>query len=117
MCTGAGLGPRVKQVSFDYPDQPNGDQFGHGSVQRPTSSWLPDFARLRGSPYRAIADQIEDAIRNGVLRPGERLPSQRAVADVLGFHLNTVNAAYREAARRGLVIGNSRRGTIVLPHQ
>ena len=76
--------------------------------------WRPDFARLRGRPYLAIAAQIEEAIRQGIFCPGDRLPSQRAIADDLGFHLNTVNAAFREAARRGLVRGHAGRGTVVL---
>lgn len=77
-------------------------------------NWRPDFARIRGKIYLAIANQIEEAIRGGVFAPGDRMPSQRAIADDLGFHFNTINAAFREAARRGLVRGCARRGTIVL---
>jgi GntR family transcriptional regulator len=77
-------------------------------------NWRPDFARIRGKVYLDIANQIEEAIRLGVFAPGDRMPSQRAIADDLGFHFNTINAAFREAARRGLVRGHTRRGTIVL---
>ncbi|MDQ7979915.1 winged helix-turn-helix domain-containing protein [Paraburkholderia sp. SARCC-3016] len=84
----------------------------------PKQGWRPDFARLRGRVYLAIAAQIEEAISLGIFAPGDRLPSQRAIADDLGFHLNTVNAAFREAARRGLVRSNvGRGGTIVLRQQ
>jgi GntR family transcriptional regulator len=76
--------------------------------------WRPDFARIRGAVYLAIANQIEEAIRLGVFAPGDHLPSQRAVADDLGFHRNTVNAAFREAARRGLIHSHRRCGTVVL---
>jgi DNA-binding GntR family transcriptional regulator len=79
-------------------------------------AWRPDFARLRGRPYLAIASQIEEAIRQGIFSPGDRLPPQRAIARDLGFHLNTINAAFREAARRGLIRGHAGRGTIVLAH-
>jgi GntR family transcriptional regulator len=75
--------------------------------------WFPDFARIRGRIPLAIADQVEDAIQAGLLRPGETLPTQRAVADALGFHLNTINAAFREAARRGLILSRTRRGSVV----
>ena len=75
-------------------------QFPRGSA---TTAWWPDFARIRGKIPLASADQIEQAIHAGVLRPGEPLPPQRTVADALGFHLNTVNAGFREAARRGLI--------------
>ena len=83
----------------------------------PKQGWRPDFARLRGRPYLAIASQIEEAIARGIFAPGDRLPSQRAIADDLGFHLNTVNAAFREAARRGLILSNAGRGTFVIDRQ
>jgi DNA-binding GntR family transcriptional regulator len=73
----------------------------------------PDFARIRGSVPLAIADQIEEAIRDGRLCTGDRLPTQRGLADDLGFHLNTINAAFREAARRGLIESRTRRGSFV----
>ena len=82
----------------------------------PKSTWRPDFARLRGRPYLAIAAQIEEAIRQGIFNPGDRLPPQRAIAEDLGFHRNTINAAFREAARRGLIRGHAGRGTVVLAH-
>jgi GntR family transcriptional regulator len=78
------------------------------------SKWRPDFACIRGRVYLSIASQIEQAIRSGIFRAGDKLPSQRAIADDLGFHLNTINAAFKEAARRGLVRGCTRRGTVVL---
>ncbi|WP_246025041.1 GntR family transcriptional regulator [Paraburkholderia dinghuensis] len=79
----------------------------------PATVWRPEFARIGWPVYLAIADHIEDAIRLGILRPGDRLPTQRDIADDLGFHLNTVNAAFREAARRGLIESRTRRGSIV----
>lgn len=81
-------------------------------VFRPTA-WRPDFARIRGKIPLAIADQIEEAIRSGVFQVGDRLPTQRDIADALGFHLNTINAAFREAARRGLIESRTRRGSVV----
>ena len=78
-----------------------------------TTTWLPDFARIRGKVPLAIADQIEQAIQAGLLRPGDTLPAQRTVADALGFHLNTIHAGYREAARRGLILSRTRRGSVV----
>jgi GntR family transcriptional regulator len=75
--------------------------------------WRPDFASIRGRIYLAIALQIEEAIRLGILRPGDRLPSQRAISEELGFHVNTINAAFREAAHRGLIRSAGRRGSMV----
>ncbi|MEK6350135.1 MAG: GntR family transcriptional regulator [Burkholderia sp.] len=51
-----------------------------------------------------------------MFRPGDRLPTQLAIADSLGFHPNTIYAAFREAARRGLIKGFAGRGTLVLEH-
>lgn len=87
------------------------------SVSRVSPSkqfWRPDFGQIRGIIYLAIADQIEAAIVAGIFQPGDRLPTQRTIADCLGFHLNTINAAFREAARRGLVCAKARRGTVVV---
>lgn len=83
---------------------------------RVAQDWRPDFARIRGHVALAIADQIEEAIRAGLFRPGDRLPSQQAIADSLGFHPNTIYAAFREVARRGLIKGFAGRGTLVLDH-
>ncbi|WP_414441544.1 GntR family transcriptional regulator [Burkholderia sp. 22PA0106] len=81
---------------------------------RLAQDWRPDFSRIRGHVALAIADQIEEAIRAGLFRPGDRLPSQQAIADSLGFHPNTIYAAFREVARRGLIKGFAGRGTLVL---
>ena len=42
-----------------------------------------------------IATQLRMAVLSGELRPGERLPSVRALARRFGLHHNTVSAAYR----------------------
>ncbi|MEM5314194.1 GntR family transcriptional regulator [Paraburkholderia sp. JHI869] len=75
----------------------------HANNEREQRRWRPDFARIRGRVYLAVADQIEHAILTGIFLPGDALPTQRSIADDLGFHLNTINAAFREVARRGLI--------------
>ncbi|MBC8751585.1 MULTISPECIES: GntR family transcriptional regulator [Paraburkholderia] len=77
------------------------------------SRWIPDLSAHGGPAYLAIADEIETAIRVGGFKAGDRLPSQRMLADFLGLRLNTVNRAMRETARRGLTTGSARRGTII----
>jgi len=75
--------------------------------------WV-DRARGRGGPvYAAIADALGQAVRDGELQPGDRLPAQRAVADHLGIDLTTVTRAYAAARERGLVEGTVGRGTFV----
>ncbi len=55
-----------------------------------------------------IADGVRGAVARGVYRPGEALPSVRALALDLGVNPNTVQRAYEELEREGLV--ESRRG-------
>ncbi|MFV0347064.1 MAG: PLP-dependent aminotransferase family protein [Halodesulfovibrio sp.] len=64
--------------------------------------------------YLAIADAVESAIRTGILLPDAPLPTQREVAELLGVTVGTVTRGYAEAARRGLVRGETGRGTFVL---
>ena len=77
------------------------------------SEWTPDLAGRRGPRYMAIADGLADAVAEGVLRPGTRLPTQRDLAWRLGVTVGTVTRGYAEAARRGVIAGEVGRGTYV----
>lgn len=61
----------------------------------------------------AVFDLIAKAIETGDLAPGERLPSQRWLAEQLGVALGTVTRAYRKAGERGLIRGEAGRGSFV----
>ncbi|MEV6803824.1 PLP-dependent aminotransferase family protein [Streptomyces sp. NPDC051132] len=63
--------------------------------------------------YRRIADRIAAAITDGRLRPGQRLPPQRAFARRHGIAPSTAGRVYAELVRRGLVVGEVGRGTFV----
>ncbi|MGH3244237.1 MAG: GntR family transcriptional regulator, partial [Spirillospora sp.] len=63
--------------------------------------------------YRRIADEVAADIVSGRLRPGDRLPPQRAFARGRGIAASTANRVYRELGRRGLVVGEVGRGTFV----
>ena len=65
--------------------------------------------------YKELADAIERDIADGSLAPGERLPTHRDMADVLGMNVSTVTRGYREAEKRGLLSGTVGRGTFVKP--
>jgi GntR family transcriptional regulator len=58
--------------------------------------------------YRQIADHIRGGVAAGVYRPGEAIPSLRALALELVVNPNTVQRAYEELEREGLV--QARRG-------
>jgi DNA-binding transcriptional MocR family regulator len=76
--------------------------------------WVPDLSTATGPAYLAVADAIGSAVRLGRLRPGDQLPTHRALADLLGVNVSTITRSYQEAARRLLVGGEVGRGTYVL---
>jgi len=63
--------------------------------------------------YVQLRDQILQAIRTGVLAPGERLPTMRQVAVALRVDLNTVRHAYDELERLGALTLERGRGSFV----
>lgn len=75
--------------------------------------WQPDVKAYRGPKYMAIAEALRDDIENGRLKPGERLPPQRELADLLKVNFGTVTKAYALASERGLIRGETGRGTFV----
>jgi len=58
--------------------------------------------------YLQIADGIREAVAAGIYRTGESLPSLRAMAVDIQVNPNTVQRAYDELAREGLI--HARRG-------
>ncbi|WP_243544411.1 PLP-dependent aminotransferase family protein [Pseudodesulfovibrio tunisiensis] len=75
--------------------------------------WRPDIERFPGPRYLAIADVIEEDVSAGRIGPGFRLPTHRCLAERLGVTVGTVTRGYAEAARRGLVRGETGRGTYI----
>ncbi len=63
--------------------------------------------------YLALADHIAQAIVNHEIKPGEKLPTQRAFAKEVGVTTGTVTRAFQELERRGLISGEVGRGTFV----
>jgi DNA-binding transcriptional MocR family regulator len=73
-----------------------------------------DLTNRPGPAYRALADSLAEAIEDGRLPPGEKLPPQRELAFRLKVTTGTVGRAYDLLARRGLARGEVGRGTYVL---
>jgi len=65
------------------------------------------------SPYLQIAQQVRQAVRLGLLRTGDQLPTVKDVVSQLAINPNTVLKAYRELERDGLVAGRPGVGTFV----
>lgn len=60
-----------------------------------------------------IVDQVKYAAASGRLRPGEALPSIRQLAERLRVNRNTVDKAYRELDRQGLITTAQGRGAFL----
>lgn len=69
------------------------------------------------APYQQVREQILNAISEGKLAPGVKLPSVRALAEKLGLATNTVAKAYKELEAQGAVVTRGRHGTIVQASQ
>ncbi len=63
--------------------------------------------------YRQLMRQVIDAIAGGRLRPGDKLTSQRELAEQLVIAPLTVKKAYDELEREGLIRTERGRGTFV----
>ena len=70
---------------------------------------LGDFPR---SPaYRGLRLALQERIGDGRIPVGARLPSERAVADVLGVSRNTVTRAYADLVIEGFAVARQGSGT------
>ncbi|HEY0688364.1 MAG TPA: GntR family transcriptional regulator [Kribbella sp.] len=65
------------------------------------------------SPYLQIVQQVRNALRLGLLRQGDQLPTVKDVVAQLAINPNTVLKAYRELERDGLVAARPGVGTFV----
>src|SRR6187551_3357351 len=65
------------------------------------------------SPYLQVVHQVRQALRLGLLREGDQLPTVKDVVATLAINPNTVLKAYRELERDGLVAARPGVGTFV----
>jgi DNA-binding transcriptional MocR family regulator len=68
---------------------------------------------VTGKRATEISDSVENAIREGRLAPGTKLPTVRALADQLVVSPSTVSSAYRQLRQRGVISTHGRGGTRV----
>ena len=69
--------------------------------------------RSRMAIYEQIVSQAEKEILRGLLKPGEQLPSVRALSMELALNPNTVSKAYTELERKGMIYTVVGRGCFV----
>jgi len=65
------------------------------------------------SPYLQLVRQVRQALRLGLLRDGDQLPTVKDVVAQLAINPNTVLKAYRELEHAGLVAARPGVGTFV----
>ena len=63
--------------------------------------------------YLQLVQQVKQALRLGILEPGDQLPTVKEVVGALAINPNTVLKAYRELDLSGLVEGRRGQGTFV----
>ena len=80
------------------------------------TAWVIEFVldgRSKVNTYVQLVQQVKQALRVGLLAPGDQLPKVRDVAQSLAINPNTVLKAYRELEIEGLVAGRPGVGTFV----
>jgi GntR family transcriptional regulator len=63
--------------------------------------------------YTQIANQIQSQLANGILKPGDQLPTVRALASELRVNFNTVARAYRILDEVRIISTQQGRGTYI----
>ena len=64
--------------------------------------------------YFQLVQQVRQAVRLGILTPGDQLPTVKEVVGSLAINPNTVLKAYRELDHEGLTEGRRGQGTFVV---
>lgn len=70
--------------------------------------------RARKQLYEQIIDNVKNLILNGELTVDDKLPSVRNLAKELGINPNTIQKAYAELERQGIIMTLPGRGSIIL---
>ncbi len=72
-----------------------------------------DFSLQRDNLYKQVADRIQELIISESLRPGDKLPGERELAERMGVSRTVVREAIRVLSVRGLVKTKSGCGSYV----
>jgi len=86
------------------------------AMKNPCSAALLSVDPTGSEPlYRQLYGRIRGAITEGVLTPGDRIPSARALAKELGLARGTIAMAYGLLSAEGYIQARGQAGTIVTP--
>src|SRR5215470_18120437 len=107
---------RVRHMPYmrdKMPHMPASSASRKRAARRP--DWITGFTENGKARYLQIVDLIERAVADGKLNPGDRLPPQRKLAEMLGVDLTTVTRGFGEAHRRNLIESRGPLGTFIAP--
>ncbi|MHB8126951.1 MAG: GntR family transcriptional regulator [Desulfitobacteriaceae bacterium] len=65
--------------------------------------------------YEQIKEKMKALIINGVLKPDERVPSVREMAQSLTINPNTIQKAYKDLEQEGYIYSIRAKGSFVTP--
>lgn len=71
--------------------------------------------RSRRPIFEQIVDSVRDLAIRGLMQPDEHLPSVRALAAELAINPNTIQKAYGELERQGVIYALAGRGNFISP--
>jgi GntR family transcriptional regulator len=98
-------GPNLR----DDPPGVAGEQPEHLSAEL----WVELRRRAEPAAYVQIEEELAERIRTGMLRPGDRIPPERELAEQMQVSRMTVRQALGRLADRGLLVRERGRGTFV----
>lgn len=74
----------------------------------------PDLRPMSAIPlYEQVARHVEQAIKDGNLQPGDRIPAGRYLAEDWGIGYTTVMHAMNVLQERGVLVATIGKGTFV----
>lgn len=74
-------------------------------------------ARSGVPTYLQLVQQVKQALRLGILQPGDQVPTVKEVVGKLAINPNTVLKAYRELEREGVTEARRGQGTFISANQ
>jgi len=86
---------------------------GEQPEQFPAELWVELRRRAEPAAYVQIEEELAERIRTGMLRPGDRIPPERELAEQMQVSRMTVRQALGRLADRGLLVRERGRGTFV----
>jgi GntR family histidine utilization transcriptional repressor len=99
---------------MDFPSRrpANGSRLSNNSTGARRSD--PDESADRSPPrYAAIKQSICDAVRDGLLKPGDRVPSEAEIVQQFDVSRMTANRALRELQAAGVLVRRAGSGSFI----